>query len=170
MSNLKLAILELYLPDIHGKISVKLQYLYGHYLILQSININNFYNNINIINKELKYASQYYTDFINKLNNNNQYNTSPHPLIRNYKNIIENPKHLELKIIKPIDIKVGPNIWDYYSTGIDKTIWIRLIQRRWRNIQTKRLQSKTNINNIKYKEINGQWPKECHIPFKLGIK
>ena len=77
---------------------------------------------------------------------------------------------MELKIIKPIDIKVGPNIWDYYSTGIDKTFWIRLIQRRWRNIQKKRLQSKTNINNLKYKEINGIWPEECYIPFRLGIK
>lgn len=170
MSNFKLAILELYLPSIHGNLAVKQQYLYGHYLILQPININKFYDNINIIKKELKYVTQYYTEFINKLNNTEYNNSSAHPLIRNYKNIVENPKHLELKIIKPIDIKFGPGLWDYYSTGIDKTFWIRLIQRRWRNIQKKRIQSKTNINNLKYKEMNGRWPEECHIPFRLGIK
>ncbi len=170
MSNFKLAILELYLPDIHGKLPVRQQYLYDRYLILQTININKFYDNINIIKKELKYVTQYYTEFINKLNNTVYNNSSVHPLIRNYKNIVENPKHLELKIIKPIDIKFGPREEDYYSTGIDKTFWIRLIQRRWREIQKKRLQSKTNINNLKYKEINGRWPEECYIPFRLGIK
>ena len=78
MSNFKLAILELYLPSIHGNLALKHQYLYGRYLILQTININKFYDNINIIKKELKYVTQYYIEFINKLNNN-QYNTSPPP-------------------------------------------------------------------------------------------
>ena len=76
---------------------------------------------------------------------------------------------MELKIIESINIKFGPGEEDYYSTGIDKTFWLRLIQRRWRNIWKKRLQSKMNINNLKYREINGIWPKECHIPFRLGI-
>ena len=161
-SRFKIANLEIYFPRRHGYIKDEnLQYIYGTQLILFSVNINEFYDEINNIIEEIQLSKQIYTEYIN--------NSCSHPFIRNYKNIIEHPKHLELKIIESINIKFGPGEEDYYSTGIDKTFWLRLIQRRWRNIWKKRLQSKMNINNLKYREINGIWPKECHIPFRLGI-
>ena len=163
-SRFKIANLEIYFPPRHGYIEDEsLQYIYGNQLILYSININEFYDEIDDVFEAIQLAKGVYNRNIDNTNN------CSHPFIRNYKNIIENPKHLELKIIEPINIKFGPAEEDYYSTGIDKTFWLRLIQRRWRNIQKKRLQSKMNINNLKYREINGIWPKECHIPFKLGI-
>ena len=167
-SRFKIANLEIYFPRRHGYIKDEnLQYIYGIQLILYSININEFYDEIDDVFEAIQLAKGRYTEYI-KIELH-MWNNCNHPFIRNYKNISENPKHLELKIIEPINIKFGPAEEDYYSTGIDKTFWLRLIQRRWRNIRKKRLQSKMNINNLKYREINGIWPKECHIPFKLGI-
>ncbi len=155
----QLANLELYLPDRHGIVNSIDKSIYKNYLILYSYNLNNFYNNFDEILIDIKIANEEYS----------QMDTIHHPDIRNYNRLISNTKHLELKIIEPINIYFGKGKWDYYSTGIDKTIWIKLIQRRWRNIQKKRLQLKMNIKSLRYREINGIWPKECHIPFKLGI-
>ena len=92
-----------------------------------------------------------------------------HPFIRNYKNIMRTPSQLTVQIIKPSTISIGKNEWDKYSVGVNKTHWLRVIQRRWREIYRKRIQSKKNINNLKYREIHGSWPSECNIKFTLGI-
>ena len=109
---------------------------------------------INILNDKLNYSID--------INDSNL-------TIKILRNIIKNPKHLELRIIEPIKVYFGEGTEDYYSTGIDKTIWIKLIQRTWKNIQKKRLQSKIKIDSLKYRELHGKWPQECNIPFKLGL-
>ena len=163
MVKYQISSIELYSPFRHGELESNLQYMYNNYLINETIDINEYYTKFNSINKAYMHKYKY----INRITNNN---CGSHPFIRNYTSIIKSPKHFELKIVEPVKIYFGPDEEDYYSIAIDKTIWIRLIQRRWREIQKKRIQGKTNINNLKYKEINGRWPKECYIPFRLGIK
>jgi hypothetical protein len=152
----QIACLELYNPKRHGRASKSL--VEEKYLILHSYDIDEFYNKINDIKGDIEFA-----------NTNYHMMSLSHPTIRNYTNIIKNPKHLELRVIEPIKIYFGDGKEDYYSTGIDKTIWIKLIQRRWRNIQKKRIQSKIKIDSLKYRELHGKWPQECNIPFKLGL-
>lgn len=169
MSNYKLAILEPYMPLKHGILAKQNQYLYGHYLILDTIGLQEFYKNINKLNRETENISKMYNDNLNKIEYEMN-NTQLHPFIRNYRNILsENNKQFAIQIINPMSISIGENEWDIYSVGINKTHWIRLIQRRWREIQKKRLDSKKNIKNIKYRELHGHWPTECDIKFNLGI-
>tara|TARA_B110000093_G_scaffold137092_1_gene146924 strand:- start:1181 stop:1519 length:339 start_codon:yes stop_codon:yes gene_type:complete len=109
-----------------------------------------------------------YNDNLNKMEY--EMNTTQlHPFIRNYRNIVGNSKQFAIQIIEPLSVSIGENEWDEYSVGINKTHWIRLIQRRWRNIQEKRLQSRKNINNLKYKEIHGTSSSQCNIKFNLGL-
>ena len=78
-----------------------------------------------------------------------------------FNNLIEK-KIIGIQIIEPITIGL-------YELAMIKTHWIRLIQRRWREIMKKRLQSKKNIFNLRHREIYGKYPESCNIPFKLGL-
>ncbi len=48
--------------------------------------------------------------------------------------------------------------------GIIKTIWIKLIQRTWKNIFKERkrvIKERCKLSSLKYREINGKWPNTC---------
>ena len=168
MSNYKLAILEPYMPLKHGILAKQNHHLYGHYMILDTIELQEFYDNMDELNTETQNINRMYNENLNKMEYEMN-NTRLHPFIRNYRNIVSNSKQFAIQIIEPLSISVGENEWDTYSLGINKTHWIRLIQRRWRNIQKKRLQSRKNIVNLKYKEIHGTSSSQCNIKFTLGL-
>jgi hypothetical protein len=168
MSNYKLAILEPYMPLKHGILAKQNHHLYGHYMILDTIELQEFYENMDELNTETQNINRMYNENLNKMEYEMN-NTRLHPFIRNYRNIVSNSKQFAIQIIEPLSISVGENEWDEYSVGINKTHWIRLIQRRWRNIQEKRLQSRKNIVNLKYKEIHGTSSSQCNIKFTLGL-
>jgi len=168
MSNYKLAILEPYMPLKHGILAKQNHHLYGHYMILDTIELQEFYDNMDELNTETQNINRMYNENLNKMEY--EMNTTQlHPFIRNYRTIVGNSKQFAIQIIEPLSISIGENEWDTYSLGINKTHWIRLIQRRWRAIQEKRLQSRKNIDNLKYKEIHGTWPSQCNIKFTLGL-
>jgi hypothetical protein len=168
MSNYKLAILEPYMPLKHGILAKQNHHLYGHYMILDTIKLQEFYENVDELNMETENINKRYNENLNKMEYEMN-NTQLHPFIRNYRNIVGDSKQFAIQIIEPLSISIGENEWDTYSLCINKTHWIRLIQRRWREIQEKRLQSRKNIDNLKYKEIHGIWPSHCNIKFTLGL-
>jgi len=48
-----------------------------------------------------------------------------------------------------------------HCISIIKTFWLKIIQRKWKNIYKERksyILKRTNLNAIKYKEIYGRWP------------
>lgn len=48
--------------------------------------------------------------------------------------------------------------------GILKTIWIKLIQRTWKNILKQRnniIKERCKLSSLRYREINGKWPSNC---------
>lgn len=57
--------------------------------------------------------------------------------------------------------------------GIIKTFWIKLIQRRWKNLLKERkiiIKKRCNPNSLKYIEINGKWPINCcYYPVLKGM-
>lgn len=153
----ELANLELYSPMRHGfEPNDDDKSIYSKYLILYKFDINEFYDNIEEIQELIRIS-------------NDRYPLFTHPIIENYSNMIINPKHLELKIIEPIKIYFGKEPDDYFDTGIDKTIWIKLIQRRWRNYMINKRNKIMKIKNIKYRELYGNWPPECITRFNLGL-
>ena len=168
MSNYKLAILEPYLPLKHGILNKNHQHLYGHYLVLESIKLSEFYDKFEELHTDTQNLTKMYNDNLNRL----QYEMNVpnlHPLIRNYRDIIKNSNQFAIQIVEQVTISTGPSDCDTYSVGINKTHWIRLIQRRWREIQKKRLYGMKNLNNLKYREIHGNWPEACNIKFTLGL-
>jgi hypothetical protein len=51
-----------------------------------------------------------------------------------------------------------------YCISILKTFWIKLIQRKWKNILKQReniIKKRYNINSIIYRELHGKWPIDC---------
>jgi hypothetical protein len=169
MSTYKLAILEPYLPLKHGILNQKQHHhLYGHYLVLDTVELHEFYNNIGVLHNDTQNLHKLYNDKLNKLayemNNRNL-----HPTIRNYQNIIKNETQFSIQIIEQVTISTGPNEWDNYSTAINKTHWIRLIQRRWRETLRKRIQLMKNVKNLQSRETSSQWAKEGTIKFRLGL-
>jgi hypothetical protein len=154
----KIANLELYCPDIHG-IEANNTCIYNKQLILDSFDTEDFYENINNISDDIKMRNTIY----------GKQHLLQHPIIKNYSNIIKNPKHLEIKIIEPVNIYFGKGEEDYYSTGVDKTIWIKLIQRRWKTYFKNKRENMMKINNLQHRELHDKYPAICYVPFKLGL-
>lgn len=54
-----------------------------------------------------------------------------------------------------------------------KTFWLKLIQRKWKNIlrdRKKIITKRYNPNSLKYREINGKWPINCiYYPLLKGM-
>ena len=90
-----------------------------------------------------------------------------HSIIRNYKHIISRPNYIQLQIAKVI-----------YLTGqecvaIIKTIWIKIIQRKWKKIYKQR-KNILNIRNLPsslfYKQQHNKWPNNCcYLPQLTGM-
>ena len=81
-------------------------------------------------------------------------NSISHPHIRNYKNIYLNyePK---VEIVKRVYYKG-------HTLAILKTCWLRIFQKKFRNRPKKKLSFQKNINNLRYRELHGKWPKEFY--------
>tara|TARA_B100001063_G_C16614292_1_gene477349 strand:+ start:298 stop:780 length:483 start_codon:yes stop_codon:yes gene_type:complete len=154
----KIGNLELYCPDIHG-IETNNTSIYNKHLILETFDTEEFYKNINNISHDINIRNELYT--------NQQF--TKHPIITNYSNIIKNPKHLEIKIIQPVNVYFDKGEEDYYSTGIDKTIWIKIIQRRWKTYFKNKRENMMKINNLQHRELHDKFPTTCYVPFKLGL-
>jgi hypothetical protein len=168
MSNFKLAFVELYLPMKHGILTKKNSSMYGNYLIVDSLHVEEFYKNVSGLNVDTAELREMFAEYLEKLKDEMNHSRI-HPIIQNYEKIMTHPKQFQLQLIEPVTISTGPNEWDRYSTAIIKTHWLCLIQRRWREIMKKRVEVKKSLKNLQYKEVHGVWPSECNIKFKLGL-
>lgn len=168
--NFELALLELYMPLKHGIIEPHhASKLYGNYMVTERIPLDTFYNQVKKVTKQLKYLKKDYNTYIDKLKYEMNI-TTLHPFIRNYEEIIKNPKHYKIEIIQSTTTSIGENEWDNYSTALVKTHWIRLIQRRWRGFLKTRNHEMKKLANLKHREITGGFPNHCTTRFQLGLR
>lgn len=159
-SKFKLAIVNLWNGKIHGIVPdneiPNEEQLSKYFINDSSINIEEFFDKGNY-----RYIGRY----IKMMNDEISYKIDINEFGNYYSHIFNNlieKKIIGLQIIEPITIGL-------YELAMIKTHWIRLIQRRWREIMKKRLQSKKNLFNLRHREIYGKYPESCNIPFKLGI-
>lgn len=101
------------------------------------------------------------------------YYSQMHILVNNI--IINNPNVLNHRTIRNYDkiyLQIKPEIAEchYLATGeliaIKKTIWIRLIQRTWKNIYKKRqeiFKKRCSVNELYYRELHGNWRNEIRV-------
>jgi len=108
-----------------------------------------------LINCRLKKLDIYYINSIIEVHSN-----------YNLNNRIQMPR-LKIEIAECIELETNERI------AIIKTFWIRLIQRTWKNILKQRniiIKKRCNPNSLRWREINGKWPKECnHFPGLKGM-
>ena len=159
-SKFKLAIINLWNEHIHGFIPdnelPNEEQLSKYFINDSSISIEEFFDkeNYRYIGRYIKMMKDQITYKIDLNEFGDYYNSI-------FNNLIEK-KIIGLQIIEPITI-------DSYELAMIKTHWIRLIQRRWREIRKKRLQAKKNLFNLRHREIYGKYPDNCNIPFNLGL-
>jgi hypothetical protein len=96
-------------------------------------------------------------DAYNKMYKLNCKLLTPHSYIRNYKNIINNSNinYIKPEIAECITLESGVNV------SIIKTIWLRLIQRKWKRIYRERQEFIRKIcrySALKEREYTGRWP------------
>jgi hypothetical protein len=147
-----IVICELYNWKLHGKPS-KNSNIDKHYLV-----VNRFKRlNIKSINIIASYINSEYRNLSNK----------KHNIFINYENII-----LQNNYIKP-EIAECMYLNDNECVAILKTFWIKIIQRKWKNIYKERkeiLKKRCTLNALRFKELYGTWPDYCfHYPSLRGM-
>jgi len=83
---------------------------------------------------------------------------TPHTIFRNYRNITLRPDNIKPEIAECLYLSSGECV------AILKTFWIKIIQRRWKNVLAERnqlIKLRCQIKSILYREINGKWPRYC---------
>lgn len=78
----------------------------------------------------------------------------------NYLNKFRNTFKFNVEIAECFDLETQERI------AIIKTFWLKLIQRTWKNLFKKRkeiLKRRCNPLYLKFRELNGNWPKDCQI-------
>jgi hypothetical protein len=95
------------------------------------------------------------------------HNLEPHSIIRNYENIISKPDYIKPEIAECIVLETQ------HCVAIIKTIWIRLIQRKWRKVYAERkniLRKRMSTASLSTRELTGVWPEYCrYLPSIHGI-
>jgi hypothetical protein len=60
-----------------------------------------------------------------------------------------------------------------HCIAIFKTFWLKIVQRKWKNVLKERdfiIKTRCHPNSLKYREINGKWPRECfYYPILKGM-
>ncbi len=137
---------ELY-NNTHGTPNTNSQHLYYNYLTIYRFKTLN----INEIN-EIVFV---YNDCYEFIENRNR--LSP---IRNFENISTRDNYVKPEIAQCIVLESGHNV------SILKTFWLRLVQRRWKNIFRNRkniLRLRCQPAALKFRETHSCWPANCAI-------
>jgi hypothetical protein len=81
-----------------------------------------------------------------------------HPIYRNYASIISKTNYIKPELAECVYLE------SQECVAILKTVWIKLIQRKWRNIVHARrevMRKRSRPDAQHFKEINGCWPDNC---------
>lgn len=143
-SKYKLAICVLFHPKIHGITSTSDKNICEHYLIHYLIKPLDFLESYQqIVTEAIRDTYHYFNENL----------IIPHPIIRNYKNIIYNKNFFKIEIIQE-DILNGLEYVGYL-----KTFWLRILQRKWKKIFKQRqeiLRMMSNPKRLMKREITGK--------------
>ena len=177
-----LVLCELYNRNIHGLSDDTIQEVDGHYLVLNKFNgktnrllddeeydtDDNLTDNddidtdtdadtvISTINEFASMYNEYYAD-----------NIVDHIIIRNYQNIINKPNYIKPEIAQCIILETQ------HSVAIIKTLWIKIIQRKWKKIYKERkiiMRRRMSTSSLSTRELTGRWPSHCiYLPSIQGM-
>lgn len=144
LTRFNITLCELYNNRLHGSCNTEAKYHYLVHIRYKSLNMKD-------INDMIKYVLNDYNNLFNLQNHS-------HDIFENYQNMITNEKYIKPEITECIYLDTG------HCVGIKKTIWIKLIQRTWKNICKNReliINKRCHPNSLKHRELTGKWPKNC---------
>lgn len=183
-----LVLCEIHYTPIHGKVKTSCRNIEGHYLLINKfdgvtgIAFDEFDEFIDY-NTDREYNGDSDSDSDNENDNEthisnvqqlylNEYATLltrqfPHKTIRNYQNIISRPDYIKPEIGECIELVTGEQI------VIIKTIWLKIIQRKWKKVFAKRqliIKYRSSPTSLTFRQLTGNWPKYCiHMPGLNGL-
>jgi hypothetical protein len=129
---------------------------------------NNNQNKLINLNDVMIFLKEYYSNPANS----NPANSNPvvlgnHPTIRNYHNIISRPNYIKPEIGEYIILPTQEAI------AILKTVWLRIIQRKWKKVFAERqniIKQRCYLPYLREREIYGKWPNLCnYLPGLKGM-
>jgi hypothetical protein len=152
----KLAICELHIPDLHNYMGFDDDEIFSHYMVTSIINPEDFYNDD--YKDDIAILKECYTMWLYQPHRNEGTmilgDDISHPLIRNYRAIIDNGNYIKLDIVN-VD-----NYGDADFVATIKTFWLRLIQRKWKRIYKERrhfIMERIRFGSLRQREITGKW-------------
>lgn len=175
-----LVLCELFNKHIHGGNKNILESIDGHYLLIERFDGATGSILIEDDDSSDDYSEDYSDDNddsdINTIaidcnalyntENNNQLK-KPHKIIRNYQNIIARPDYIKPEIAECLMLE------SQHSVAIIKTIWIKLIQRKWKKVYAEHkavIRLRMSYSSLKTREITGRWPQSCcYLPTLYGL-
>jgi hypothetical protein len=174
-SRFNLVLCEIHYTPIHGKSKTSYKNIEGHYLLIDifdgttgmaldtdeedNIDSDSDSDNRAHISDIQQLCSNEYTSLITR--------HFPHKTIRNYHNIISRLDYIKPEIGECIQLVTGEQI------VIIKTIWLRIIQRKWKRVFAKRqliIKYRSNPRSLTLRQLTGKWPEYCiHMPGLNGL-
>ena len=157
-SRFNLVLCEIFNRNIHGAPSNQIQAIDGHYLLISKFDgvtgmlLDDVDNNEDDEEDVYDYADFYNDEYYNDTE------FAPHVIIRNYQNIVAKPDYIKPEIAECIVLDTDHHV------VIIKTIWIRIIQRKWKKIYAERMtviRRRAQINSLYMREVTGKWPQNC---------
>jgi hypothetical protein len=175
-----LVLCELHYTPIHGKTKQSCPTIEGHYLLIDKFDGSSGdmlededddeeddeeeedeEYGITHIHQIQELTVQYYMEELVP------FRQRPHKLIRNYHNIIRSANYIKPEIAECINLPTGENI------AIIKTMWIKLIQRKWKNVYAIRkhiIKCRSCPSSLSTRQLTGYWPRHClHMPCLKGM-
>lgn len=150
LTKYNISISELYNKRLHGNVKSDVLYHYLVYSRFKTLDMNNINDVANTINNG-------YLELDNQT----------HDIYKNYKQIITRENYIKPEITECIYLNTG------HYVAILKTFWLRLIQRKWKNIIKERndiIKKRCNLHSLTHREITGKWPNDClHLPQLKGM-
>lgn len=146
-----LAICELHIPDLHDFMDVAVQEITNHFIVTNIVELDEFYSDD--YKDDIAILKECYLLWLYEPNEESVVlaDRITHPVIKNYREIIDNGNYIKVDII----------LVDYIGdemVAIVKTFWLRLIQRKWKRLYKERKYIvKKRIATLRQREINGKW-------------
>ena len=161
MSRTELAICEIFNPAIHGSSDNSSYGINGHFLVHNTISLDDWYNYSfqDIITLLRDAYDHYISAWGNRL--------PQHPIVLNYDTIIRGCKYIKL------DIVVLDELEGRECVGYIKTHWLRLVQRRWKKIYRQRqeiIKLRARARSLIKREQTGKWPKQSRRMPKFRLE
>jgi hypothetical protein len=162
-SRFNLVLCEIFNRNIHGAPSSQIQAIDGHYLLISKFDgttgmlLENEDDDDDDDDEDVYDYADFYND---EYYNDTEF--APHIIIRNYQNIVSKPDYIKPEIAECIVLDTDHHV------VIIKTIWIKIIQRKWKKIYAERMtiiRRRSQINSLYMREVTGKWPQNCaHLP------